>query len=209
MRLTTPWNTAVPRHLPAGSWFQSMAGTDQRTSDKPHDVQNHYAPGKPGVIYAGTQNGSYRSTNQGDSWEKLDYPKTGAPSWTFMFRPGDPVSCTWAPPPARSTAAPTVAIPAAHHQNHGLRRDYHGLPSQGDCPVRRPQLPRRDLCRPGSGRSYSQLRRRRHLGGDLRQFALSEDTLDLHGAQCSAAMPHTVFITTRQGPFIGPDRGSD
>ena len=66
-----------------------MAGTDQRTSDKPHDVQNHYAPGKPGVIYAGTQNGPYRSTNQGDSWEKLDYPKTGAPPWTFMFRPGD------------------------------------------------------------------------------------------------------------------------
>ncbi|GIT43206.1 MAG: hypothetical protein Ct9H300mP11_11420 [Chloroflexota bacterium] len=22
-------------------------------------------------------------------------------------------------------------------------------------------------------------------------------------------MPHTVFITTRQGPFIGPDRGSE
>ncbi|GIT44581.1 MAG: hypothetical protein Ct9H300mP11_25170 [Chloroflexota bacterium] len=31
----------------------------------------------------------------------------------------------------------------------------------------------------------------------------------MHGAQCSAALPHTVFITTRQGPFIGPDRGSE
>ena len=40
-------------------------------------------------------------------------------------------------------------------------------------------------------------------------LAPSEDTLDLHGIQCAAALPHTVFITTRQGPFIGPDRGSE
>jgi hypothetical protein len=30
---------------------------------------------------------------------------------------------------------------------------------------------------------------------------------ELHGVQCTAASPYTVFITTRQGPFIGPDRG--
>ena len=40
-------------------------------------------------------------------------------------------------------------------------------------------------------------------------LAPSEDTLDLHGIQCAAASPHTVYITTRQGPFIGPDRGRE
>ena len=40
-------------------------------------------------------------------------------------------------------------------------------------------------------------------------LAPSEDTLDLHGIQCAAALPHVVFITTRQGPFIGPDRGAE
>ena len=40
-------------------------------------------------------------------------------------------------------------------------------------------------------------------------LAPNEDTLDLHGVQCTAASPHTVFLTTRQGPFIGPDRGSE
>ena len=40
-------------------------------------------------------------------------------------------------------------------------------------------------------------------------LAPSEDTLDLHGIQCAVALPHVVFITTRQGPFIGPDRGSE
>ena len=47
-------------------------------------------PNDPEVIYTGTQDGPYRSTNRGNSWERLDYPKTGAPPWTFMFRPGDP-----------------------------------------------------------------------------------------------------------------------
>ncbi|MEE3167993.1 MAG: hypothetical protein VX654_10800 [Chloroflexota bacterium] len=42
------------------------------------------------MIYTGTQDGPYRSANRGNSWELLDYPKTGAPPWTFMFRPGDP-----------------------------------------------------------------------------------------------------------------------
>ena len=44
----------------------------------------------PEVIYTGTQDGPFRSANRGNSWELLDCPKTGAPPWTFMFRPGDP-----------------------------------------------------------------------------------------------------------------------
>ena len=44
----------------------------------------------PEVIYTGTQDGLYRSANRGNSWERLTYPKTGAPPWIFMFRPGDP-----------------------------------------------------------------------------------------------------------------------
>ena len=44
----------------------------------------------PEVIYTGTQDGLYRSANRGNSWERMTYPKTGAPPWTFMFRPGDP-----------------------------------------------------------------------------------------------------------------------
>ena len=42
------------------------------------------------MIYTGTQDGPFRSANRGNSWELLDCPKTGAPPWTFMFRPGDP-----------------------------------------------------------------------------------------------------------------------
>src|ERR671918_2898211 len=51
-------------------------------------------------------------------------------------------------------------------------------------------------------------------GGDTGEeitgsLAFNEDTLDLHGVQCTAASPQTVFITTRQGHFIGPERGRE
>jgi len=35
-------------------------------------------PNDPEVIYTGTQDGPYRSANRGNSWERLDYQKTGA-----------------------------------------------------------------------------------------------------------------------------------
>ena len=47
-------------------------------------------PNDPEVIYTGTQDGPCRSANRGNSWERLGHPKTGAPPWTFMFRPVDP-----------------------------------------------------------------------------------------------------------------------
>ena len=40
-------------------------------------------------------------------------------------------------------------------------------------------------------------------------LAPAEGTLDLHGVQCSSASPGTVYITTRNGPFIGLDLGPD
>jgi hypothetical protein len=36
-------------------------------------------PNDPEVICTGTQDGPYRSANRGNSWERLDYPKIGAP----------------------------------------------------------------------------------------------------------------------------------
>ncbi len=36
-------------------------------------------PDNPEVVYAGTQDGPYRSTDRGGHWERLDYPSSGAP----------------------------------------------------------------------------------------------------------------------------------
>lgn len=42
------------------------------------------------VIYAGTQDGPYRSTDGGDNWEKLGFPQRGAVVWSMAFHPRDP-----------------------------------------------------------------------------------------------------------------------
>ena len=47
-------------------------------------------PLKPEVVYAGTQSGPYRSTDNGDHWEKVNVPDHGKPVWSLMFHPRDP-----------------------------------------------------------------------------------------------------------------------
>ncbi len=47
-------------------------------------------PSQPNIIYAGTQNGPYRSDDHGDSWEKVNVPDRGQPVWSFLFHPHDP-----------------------------------------------------------------------------------------------------------------------
>jgi len=61
----------------------------KRAAGRPFCGRQMIHPNDPEVIYTGTQDGPYRSANPGNSWERLDYPKTGAPPWTFMFRPVD------------------------------------------------------------------------------------------------------------------------
>ena len=42
------------------------------------------------MVYIGTQNGPYRSTDHGDHWEKLNVPDHGLPVWSLLFDPRDP-----------------------------------------------------------------------------------------------------------------------
>lgn len=47
-------------------------------------------PHTPDVIYAGTQDGPYRSTDAGDHWERLGFPERGAVVWSLAFHPTRP-----------------------------------------------------------------------------------------------------------------------
>ena len=47
-------------------------------------------PLKPDVVYAGTQSGPYRSTDNGEHWQKVSVPDHGLPVWSLMFHPRDP-----------------------------------------------------------------------------------------------------------------------
>src|SRR5260370_15817454 len=47
-------------------------------------------PGKPEIVYAGTQAGAYRSADRGEHWEKVEMPDHGLPVWSVLFHPHDP-----------------------------------------------------------------------------------------------------------------------
>ena len=47
-------------------------------------------PEHPEIVYVGTQSGPYRSTDQGEHWEKLNVPDHGLPVWSLLFDPHDP-----------------------------------------------------------------------------------------------------------------------
>ena len=48
------------------------------------------APNDPAVIYAGAQDGLYRSSDRGDSWEKMTLPGELVPVWSVAFHPHNP-----------------------------------------------------------------------------------------------------------------------
>ena len=47
-------------------------------------------PKTPEVVYAGTQDGPYRSGAHGDHWEKVNVGDHGLPVWSLLFHPRDP-----------------------------------------------------------------------------------------------------------------------
>ena len=42
------------------------------------------------VVYAGTQDGPYRSNDGGERWERLGFPERGAVVWSLVFHPTNP-----------------------------------------------------------------------------------------------------------------------
>jgi len=46
-------------------------------------------PEHPEIVFAGTQNGPYRSTDAGEHWERVDIADHGLPVWSLVFDPRD------------------------------------------------------------------------------------------------------------------------
>ena len=167
-------------------------------------------PDHPEVIFAGTQNGPYRSLNHGDTWERMDYPAVAPPVWTFMFRPRDPSVMYLGTAPGEIYRSDNGGESWRNlNAPMGGNEVAMSFPTRVIALAADPTFP---------DEIYAALEVagviRSSDGGDTWQeitgsLAPSQDTLDLHGVQCAAALPRTVFITTRQGPFIGPDRGAE
>ena len=84
---------APVEHL--GGFFRMQAGDEQWTSlsvglpESPQVRAVAVHPADPSVVYAGIHDGPYRSTDGGDTWERLAFESTRQAVWSIAFDPND------------------------------------------------------------------------------------------------------------------------
>ena len=76
-----------------GGLFRRALGDDRwqkLAGGLPADTEIHAIamhPGDAQVVYAGTQEGPYRSTDGGDKWTAIPFPDGAKEVWSFLFDP--------------------------------------------------------------------------------------------------------------------------
>ena len=169
-------------------------------------------PENPDIVYAGTQDGPYVSTDHGDHWEKVNAPDHGLPVWSIMFDPRDSdvlyagyESCqicrsgdrgeSWSQLPV-SVRFPDVTL------------------GPGSNPAKRVLMMAGSLS--NAGEMYAAI----EVGGLIRTLDggdhwenlshgqyVNDDEVDMHGVLASTLRPGAVFGIGRAGLFSSQDRG--
>lgn len=169
-------------------------------------------PKKAEVVYAGTQEGPYRSGDHGDHWEKVQVPDHGLPVWSLLFHPRDP------------------NVMYAGYESCEIYRSDDGGERWQQLPVsvRFPEvtvgpganLAKRVLMMSGSIANPDELYGAIEVGGIIRSTDggehwenlshgqyMNDDPVDMHGVLASNFRPGTVFSIARAGMFRSNDRG--
>lgn len=169
-------------------------------------------PKKPEIVYAGTQEGPYRSGDHGDHWEKVTVPDHGLPVWSLLFHPRNP------------------NVMYAGYESCEIYRSDDGGERWQQLPVsvRFPEvtvgpganLAKRVLMMSGSIADPDELYGAIEVGGIIRSTDggehwenlshgqyMNDDPVDMHGVLASNFRPGTVFSIARAGMFRSIDRG--
>ncbi len=169
-------------------------------------------PQKPEIVYAGTQDGPYRSADHGDHWEKVNVPDHGLPVWSLLFHPRN-----------------SHVIYAGYESCEIYRSDDDGESwAQLPVSVRFPEvttgrganLAKRLLMLSASTANENELYGAVEVGGIIRSLDggehwenlshgqyLNDDYVDMHGVLVSSFRPGTVFTIGRAGIFSSLDGG--
>jgi photosystem II stability/assembly factor-like uncharacterized protein len=181
-------------------------------------------PYDPDVIFAGTQDGPYRSIDGGTTWERPDFPKGGAMIWSIAFHP------------RRRGVMYAGAAPVALYRSEDDGETWEKLEaarSPEHCPMGFPTRVIRIAGDAGvgddiyaglevsgvlrsadGGDSWSDmsegikmLAEQPHLKSRIGSAFDSEGMLDTHALALSPARPGAPFLATRMGIFQSVDRG--
>ena len=181
-------------------------------------------PTDSNLIYAGSQNGPYRSRDGGASWEKLPFPDENLEVWSILIHPRDPRTMYLGTSPVavyRSDNGgdswrklPRVASPGRVKMNFPCRvtrlaidpsnpdEIYAGLEVDGVLRSRDRGETWEDI-----GQDLVNLAQRPHLKSRIASDTENEGMLDTHALTVSSALPGTVFLAVRMGLFRSADRG--
>jgi photosystem II stability/assembly factor-like uncharacterized protein len=169
-------------------------------------------PHKPDIVYVGTQEGPYRSTDSGEHWEKVNIPDHGLPVWSLLFHPRD------------------ANVLYAGYENCEIYQSKNGGETWQQLPVsvRFPEITtapganpaKRVLKLAGNPADPNELYGAIEVGGIIRTLDggkhwenlshgqyMNDDTVDMHGVLVSRWRPGTVFAVSRAGMFCSADRG--
>lgn len=207
-----------------GRWQALGAGLPENA--EVHAILVH--PDDPDVIFAGTQDGPYRSDDGGDHWRRPGFPDRGVMIWSLTIHP------------TRRNVMYAGAAPVALYRSLDGGETWRRLPnaiSPAHC--ERPGFDTRvlritvDPNRPDDvyaalevsgvlrssdgGETWSdmsapliRLAEQPHLQSNVggRHCGHCEGMLDSHATAISAAAPDTVFLGLRMGLFRSDDRGA-
>lgn len=213
-----------------GGVFRSTLGDPQwqaMSAGLPENVEARlivFHPRERGVVYAGTQDGPYRSKDGGEHWERLGFPVRGAVIWSMVFHPTRP----------KVMYAGTAPVGLYRSEDDGdTWTKLNAAVSPEHCKM---DFPTRvtgiavDPSRPDEiyaalevsgvirssdgGDSWTdlsapliKLSEQPHLKSRLSSDTDASGMLDSHAIAVSAASPGNPFLAVRMGVFRSADRG--
>jgi photosystem II stability/assembly factor-like uncharacterized protein len=181
-------------------------------------------PTDPDVVFIGTQDGPYRSTDGGTTWERTDFP-AGLQVWSITTHPRDP----------RVMYAGTAPVAVFRSEDGGST--WRRLPNAKQRDRLRMSFPSRVMriaITPGNpdaiyaalevagvmrsldgGETWEDcaeplvtLAEQPHLKSRIQSDSEAEGMLDAHALLVSGAAPNSVFLAVRMGLFRSDDRGA-
>jgi len=203
-----------------GPWEALTAGLPENVEARAFAVH----PCEHGVIYAGTQDGPYRTLDGGNRWERLGFPERGAVVWSLAFHPADPRIMY-------AGLAPVGLYRSEDGGEHWTKLP--GARSPGHCEMGFPTRVIRIVADPhrpevvyaalevsgvirseDGGETWSDLSAplirlagQPHLKSRIGSDLDAEGMLDSHAMAVTAAAPGTAFLAVRMGLFRSDDRG--